>query len=208
MAAVHPESRFVSVSTVLNAAWLHILTGLRLAPGFSFTWASWPRRCWPRTRASASSSCRACTSSRPPECSRVLDAGFARLDAILVRKDSIRESVVDAIGGQPLPGRVRPPNPPRRGHHLYPPDKGGQGGCFFSREGFPFYPLKRRLFQHLLFDRDRLSFGNHDPGAFPRICGEALITPSRHPDEILCISFGRMRICSQLPSRAIERGRV
>ena len=25
--------------------------------------------------------------------------------------------------------------------------------------------------------------------AFPRICGEALITPSRHPDEIPCVSF-------------------
>ncbi len=26
-------------------------------------------------------------------------------------------------------------------------------------------------------------------GAFPRICGEALIAPSQHPDEILCVSF-------------------
>ena len=35
----------------------------------------------------------------------------------------------------------------RRGHRLYPPDKGGQGGCFSSREGRPLYPLKRRLIQ-------------------------------------------------------------
>ena len=44
---------------------------------------------------------------------RVPDAGFARLDAILVRKDSIRGSVVDAIGGKPLPGQVRHPTPHR-----------------------------------------------------------------------------------------------
>ena len=33
------------------------------------------------------------------------------------------------------------------GHRFYPPDKGGQGGCFSSREGCPIYPLKSGLFQ-------------------------------------------------------------
>ena len=37
-------------------------------------------------------------------------------------------------------------------------------------------------------------------GAFPRICGEALITPSRHPVEILYVSF---EINPHLPAFAV-----
>ena len=44
--------------------------------------------------------------------------------------------------------------------------------------------------------------------AFPRICGEALITPSRRPDENFDISLETQRICPQLPSRCPGRERV
>ena len=45
-------------------------------------------------------------------------------------------------------------------------------------------------------------------GAFPRICGEALITPSRQPDEIFYVSFETTRICPHFPSRCPGRERV
>ena len=44
--------------------------------------------------------------------------------------------------------------------------------------------------------------------AFARNCGEALITPSRGPDEILYISLETTRICPYLPSRCSGRERV